>query len=71
MQNAYLQEKLAERHRQDLLHEAEQRRLVAQVHQQHFSLTRRCLGTVGQCLVMLGTRLKELETNSEHAMQQL
>jgi hypothetical protein len=71
MQNPYLQEKLAEGHRQELIREAEQRRLVAQVHQQPFSLTRRCLGTLGKCLVMLGTRLKELETSSKHAVQQL
>lgn len=71
MQNYYLQEKLAERHRQELLHEAEQRRLIAHINQQHCSLTRRCLGTVRQWLVILGTRLKELETNSEHAQQPL
>lgn len=69
MQNFYLREKLAEGRRQELLREAEQRRLVAFVHQQPFGLIRRCLGTLGQCLVVLGTRLQQLEPSSEHAEQ--
>lgn len=71
MQNSYLQEKLAGLHRQELLREAEQRRMVAQVRHQPFSLTRRCLGKLSQCFVMLGISLKKLEPNSEDAMQQL
>jgi hypothetical protein len=71
MQNYYLQEKLAEVHRQELLREAAQRRMVAQVRQQPFSLTRRSLGKLGQCFVMLGTRLQQLEPNNERAVQQL
>ena len=71
MQNYYLQEKLAEGHRQDLLREAAQQRMVARVPEQPNSLTLRSLGKLGQYLLMFGTRLKELKPNSEHAMQQL
>jgi hypothetical protein len=71
MQNYYLQEKLAEGHRQDLLREAAQQRMVAHVPEQPNSLTQRSLGKLGQYLLMFGTRLKELKPNSEHAMHQL
>jgi hypothetical protein len=71
MQNYYLQEKLAEGHRQELLREAAQRRMVAHVHQQPFSLAQRSLGKLGQNLVMFATRLKEFKPNSEHAAQRL
>jgi len=71
MQNYYLQQKLAEGHRQDLLREAAQRRMVAHASEQPYSLTQRSLGKFGQYFLMLGTRLKELKPNREHAVQQL
>ena len=71
MQNYYLQEKFAEVHRQELLREAAQRRMVAHVRQQPFSLTRHSLGKLGQCFVMLGTRLQQLGSSSERSVQQL
>jgi len=71
MQSYYLQEKLASGHRQELLREAEQRRMVAHASEQPYSLTQRYLGKMGQFFLMFGTRLKELKPNREHAMQQL
>jgi len=71
MQNYYLQEKLAEGHRQELLREAVQRRMVAHATEQPNSLTQRSLGKLGQYLLIFGTHLKELKPSSEHAVQQL
>jgi len=71
MQNYYFQEKLAEGHRQELLREAAQRRLVAYVPEQPYSLTQRSLGKLGQYFLVFSTRLKELKPGREHAMQQL
>ena len=71
MQNYYLQEKLAEGHRQELLREAAQRRMVAHATKQPHSLTQRSLGKLGQYFLVFGTRLKELKPGREHAMQQL
>lgn len=65
MQNSNLQEKSMEEHRQELMCDIEQRRLVVRMQHQQCSLTQRCFGTVGQYLIMLGTRLKELETSRE------
>jgi len=71
MQNYYLQEKLAEGHRQELLREAAQRRMVAHVTEQPYSLIQRSFGKLNQYFLMLGTRFKELKPGREHAMQQL
>ena len=43
MQNYYLQEKLAEGHRQELLREAAQRRMVVHATEQPYSLKQRSL----------------------------
>ncbi len=69
MQNYYLQEKLAEAHRQNLLREAEQRRMVVHLRQHSFSLTRRSAVKLGGFLVMLGMSLKQLGPRSEHLLQ--
>ena len=69
MQNSYLQEKLAEAHRQDLLREAEQRRKVVHLRQQSFSLTRRNAVKLGGFLIMLGMSLKQREPSSERLLQ--
>jgi len=71
MQNYYLHEKLSEGHRQELLREAAQRRMVANATEQHYSLTQRSLGKLGQRFLVFGTRLKELRLSREQAMQQL
>jgi hypothetical protein len=71
MQNYYLQQKLAEGHRQELFREAAQRRMVEHASEQPFSLIQRSLGKLGQYFLMFGMRFKELKSNSEHAMQQL
>ena len=71
MQNHYLQEKLTEGYRQDLLREAAQRRMVAHVPVQPYSLIQRSFGKLNQYFLMLGTRFKELKPGREHAMQQL
>ena len=71
MQNYYLHQQLAEGHRQDLLREAAQRRMVAHAPEQPYSVSQRSLGKLGQYLVTFATRLKELKPNSEHAVQRL
>lgn len=71
MQNYNLKGNLAEGHRQELLREAAYQRMVAQVPEQQYSLTRRSLGKLGQYFQMIGTRLKELKPKAEHAVQHL
>ncbi len=71
MQNYNLHGNLAEGHRQELLREAVQQRMVAQIPEQPHSLTQRSLGKLGRYFLMLGTRLKELKPSSEHAVQKL
>ena len=71
MQNYNLHGNLAEGHRQELLREAAQQRMVAHVPEQPHNLTQRSLGKLGQYFLMFGMRLKELKPNSEHAVQQL
>ena len=51
-QNYYLYEILAEIHRQDMLHEAEQQRLVAQLPKQHNGV-RHLAGTYGVLVLVL------------------
>ena len=71
MQNYYLKGNLAEGHRQELLRQAAHQRMVAQIPEQQYSLTRHSLGKLDQYFQMIGTRLKELKPNREHAIQQL
>ena len=52
--NNYLYEKLAEAHRQDLLCEAEQWRLLAQLPEQHQSLDKEAVYGLGSFLARLG-----------------
>ena len=56
--NYYNSEKLAEAHRQDLLREAAQQRLVAQLPRRR-SLSRRVVHDLGIFLIKLGMRLKQ------------
>ena len=59
-QQLYMHEKLAEEHRQKLLHEAEQRRLVA--HMPHRSNTgRHAIARFGAFLVTMGMWLERVE----------
>jgi hypothetical protein len=57
--NFYLAEKLAEAHRQDLLREAEQQRLVASLPGPRSRRLRQRVAQVGLFLLALGTRLKQ------------
>lgn len=52
-------DRLAAEHRQELLHEMEQKRLLAGL--PHHSMARRAAGRLGVLLVALGTRLEELD----------
>ena len=65
--NYYLYEKLAEAHRQDLLHEAEQRRLVAQLPRQRRNLGKKAVYGLGALLVKLGMWLKQSDQLREPA----
>ena len=58
--NPYLYEKALEARRQDLRHEAEVRRLLAQLPKRQ-SMGRRAAGKLGVLLVKLGMLLKQLE----------
>ena len=57
----YLYEKAREAHYQDLLREAEKRRLLAQLPRHRRSRSRHAAGKLGVLLLKLGTRLKQFE----------
>ena len=57
----YLDEKVRQAHYQDLLREAEKRRLLAQLPRHRRSISRQAAGKLGVLLLKLGTRLKEFE----------
>ena len=52
-------------HRQDLLRERQQQRLVVRLHQQRFSHVRRIAGELGSLFIALGMCLNQLEPGSE------
>ena len=57
----YLDEKVRQAHSQDLLSEAEKRRLLAQLPRHRLSISRHAFGKLGILLLKLGTRLKQFE----------
>jgi hypothetical protein len=57
----YLDEKVRQAHYQNLLREAEKRRLLAQLPRHRRSISRRTAGKLGVLLLKLGTRLKQFE----------
>ena len=57
----YLDEKVQQAHSQDLLREAEKRRLLAQLPRHRRSISRHAAGKLGVLLLKLGTRLKQFE----------
>ena len=57
----YLDEKVQQAHYQDLLREAEKRRLLAQLPRHRRSISRYAAGKFGVLLLKLGTRLKQFE----------
>ena len=57
----YLDEKVRQVHYQDLLREAEKRRLLAQLPRHRRSISRYAAGKLGVLLLKLGTRLKQVE----------
>jgi hypothetical protein len=57
----YLDEKVRQAHSQDLLREAEKRRLLAQLPLHRGSISRHAAGKLGVLLLKLGTRLKQFE----------
>jgi hypothetical protein len=59
--NVYLYEKVRQAHSQDLLREAEKRRLLAQLPRHRRSISRHAAGKLGVLLLKLGTRLKQFE----------
>jgi len=60
--NLHIHEQLMAEHRQDLLRERQQQRLVASLRQHRLSPVRRIAGGLGSLLIALGTSLKRLET---------
>ncbi len=65
--NLHIHEQLMAEHRQDLLRERQQQRLVVRLRQQRVSHVRRFAGRLGALLIALGTSLKQLEPRSEAA----
>ena len=59
--NMYLYEKAREAHYQDLLREAEKRRLLARLPRYRRSVIRRAAGKLGILLLKLGAWLKQFE----------
>ena len=59
--NMYLYEKAHEEHDLELRREAEKRRLLAHLPQHRWSVSRRAAGRLGELLLKLGMRLKQLE----------
>ena len=57
----YLYEKVRQAHSQDLLREAEKRRLLAQLPRHRRSRSRHAAGKLGVLLLKLGSRLKQFE----------
>jgi hypothetical protein len=57
----YLDEKVRQAYYQDLLHEAEKERLLAQLPRHRRSISRQAAGKLGVLLLKLGTRLKQFE----------
>ena len=60
----YLYEKARQAHYQDLLREAENERLLAQLPRHRWSTIKRVAGKLGVLLLKLGTRLKQFEQSS-------
>jgi hypothetical protein len=63
----HIHEQLMVEHRQDLVRERQQQRLVASLRQHRHSHVRRIAGGLGAFLITLGTNLKGLETASKSA----
>jgi hypothetical protein len=57
----YLDEKIRQAHYQDLLREAEKRRLLAQLPRHRRSISRQAAGKLGVLLLKLGAWLKQFE----------
>jgi hypothetical protein len=57
----YLDEKVRQAHYQDLLHEAEKQRLLAQLPRDCRSISRYAAGRIGLLLLKFGTWLKQFE----------
>lgn len=58
--NYYLLEKLAEAHRQELLREAEQQRLLTGVPRSRFQIIRRGVASLGRLFGAMGARQKRV-----------
>jgi|GraSoiStandDraft_8_1057269.scaffolds.fasta_scaffold114578_3 hypothetical protein len=56
----YMREKLAEEHRQEMLHEAEQRRLVAHIPHRS-NMARHTIARLGAFLITVGMWLEQVE----------
>jgi hypothetical protein len=66
--NYYLQKKVLQAHREELLRQAEQQRLLAHLPRDLQSLARQLAGKLGVLLVALGTNLQRLEPEREPAV---
>lgn len=64
-QQMYIREKLAEEHRQGLLHEAEQRRLMAHIPHRS-NMARYTIARLGAFLITVGMWLKQVEQREEN-----
>jgi len=66
--NYYLQEQLLQAHREELLRQAEQRRLLAHLPRDRQRLARALAGKLGVVLIALDTSLQRLEPKRKPAM---
>jgi hypothetical protein len=63
--NLYLHDQLVAMHRQDLQHEAEQSRLLAQLSPRQGYAIRHVISRMGTLMIALGTRLQSLDQRYE------
>jgi hypothetical protein len=65
--NVHLYDRELMERRTAIQHEAEQRRVLAQLPHRHRSLGRHLVGTLGSMLVALGSRMERFERRGEPA----
>ncbi len=65
-QNTYLYEKLAEERFKDIQREVAQSQVLSNLSRQHQNFARRVVSRFGAMLIVLGTRLEQVEPNNGH-----
>lgn len=65
-QNTYLYEKLAEERFKDIQREVAQGRVLSRLPRRHQNIARHVISRFGAMLIVLGTRLEQVEPNKGH-----